>query len=343
MNRREILIGSVCGALSAKANSTELEFFPSSSQQSLGNGCIISTKYSLSSCRQRTAVFVIGRCESAIPEITRLGLPIQTLAYFEGSAYGPNVEAIFADAWNLSHESVDKVDDVMRFVKRAVAIHNRFVIIGNFSAPFASSLLFSIAAQARSIDHPVFAIGEIPAPGAYGSARTQWGWTCIRELRGIGCCVITVPGVDFDSEPSGETSTTNRFVSQSINEGSRFCRALELALNEVKYSGVGFDDYVLACTLSVGNVVRLGWGYCANGGAIEATSMALNSRREFAMNEAGVDITKLLVTTNRNEILTLLRTITGFVSDAVGERTAIHFAVGSSSGRIDNSLQVTVF
>ena len=258
MNRREILIGSVCGAISAKADSTKLELFPSSTQQSFGNGCIISTKYSLSSCRQRTAVFVIGRCESAIPEITRLDLPIHTLAYFEGSVYGPNVEALFADAWSISHESVDKVDDVMRFVKRTVATHNRFVIIGNFSAPFASSLLFSVAAKARSIHHPVFAIGGLPAPGAYGSARTQWGWTCIRALRRIGCCVITVPEVDFESERSDETRSTPKQPNHSVNEGSPFCRALQLALNEVKYSTIAFDNDLLAATFRAGEVVSLG-------------------------------------------------------------------------------------
>ena len=343
MSRRDFLIGSVCSAISATAYSTKLDLLPSSTQQSLGNGCIISTKHSLSLSHQRTAVFVIGRCESAIPEITRLGLPIHTLAYFEGSVYGPNVEALFADAWNISHESVGKVDDVMRFVKRAVATHNRFVIIGNFSAPFASSLLSSIAAKARSIHHPVFAIGGLPAPGAYGSARTQWGWTCIRELRRIGCCVITVPEVTFDSERLAETSTTNQFASQSINEGSPFCRAVELAINEGNYNDVAFDDALLAATFSTGKVVSLGWGYCANGDAMRATKMALISRHEFAINELSRDATKLLVTSNSAEKLILLRTSTEFISDAVGKRTAIHFALGRSSGRIDKGVQATVF
>ena len=341
MNRREILIGSVCGAISAKADSTKCELLSLSTQQSLGNGCIVSTKRRCSSGGQRTAVFVMGRCASAIAEITRLGLPIHTLAYFDGSVYGPNVAALFAEAWNISSESVDKIDDVTRFLHWAVATHTRFVIIGNFSAPFASSLLFHIAKKARLIDHPVFAIGGLPAAGAYGSTRTQWGWTCIRELRRIGCCVITVPEVEFEAERSDATRSTHQQVHHSFNEGSPFCRAIQLALNEVMYGPVAFDDDLLAATFKTGKVVSLGWGYSDCGDAATATRMALNNSGGIAATNCAP--AKVLVLSQRKGSLDVLRTSTDMIFKAICGGTPLQFAMTDYCEPTSSKLQITLF
>lgn len=241
VNRREILIGSLCAALSAAARSSNRTAGQLPSDESLGDGCVVSTDGGSSALGQRTAVFVLGRCDVAISEITRLGLSIRTLAYFEGSTYGPNAEAGFADVWNVGRKRIRKVKNTYRLVEWVAENHDRVAILGNFSAPFASRMLDFIARKARRAGMPVFAIGAAPSAGAEGLVRTQRGLNCIANLRRLGCCVVTVPDVDFDLDESNETVACTESKTLQVNEGATYCRALELALKQVHISVVAFD------------------------------------------------------------------------------------------------------
>ena len=152
MNRREILIGSVCVAISVTARGSGRGAFSSPTHQLIGDGCVISTHSGLSVLDKGTAVFVFGCCESAISEITRLGLSLRTVAYFGGSTHGPNAEALLAGLWTVPREGIRKIDNTSEFVDWVVENHDRVALIGNFSAPFASRMLVLIAAKARKLN-----------------------------------------------------------------------------------------------------------------------------------------------------------------------------------------------
>lgn len=234
MNRREILIGSVCVAISVTARGSGRGAFSSPTHQSIGDGCVISTHSGLSVLDKGTAVFVFGCCESAISEITRLGLSLRTVAYFGGSTHGPNAEALLAGLWTVPREGIRKIDNTSEFVDWVVENHDRVALIGNFSAPFASRMLVLIAAKARKLNSKVFAIGAVPSPGVQGAIRVRRGWVCIEALRRIGCCVVTVPEVEFDIDGANATTSSATSMALPVNEGSLYCRALEGALNQVQ-------------------------------------------------------------------------------------------------------------
>jgi len=269
MDRREVLIGSVCATLATEALSNarwlpdkvpsafNLEEFVSCWQ--------ITIDRALKESDQRTALFVLGGCDCAIAEIAKLNFPISNITYFDNSVPGPDFGRFMADCWQVNRKRISKIDNAMEFAKRTIDTNARVILLGNFSAPFASQMLVSLATMARDVDRAVIAIGGAPAPGVQGEIRTQRGWTCIEALQRIGCCVTTVPEVDFDSNPFDHLKSATESTPIGIDEGSPYCRALELALNEVKFSFASIDDDVLASTFSKGNFVSLGWGLSTNG------------------------------------------------------------------------------
>lgn len=341
MNRREILIGSLCAALSAEAFGSNRAAGCLPPDQSLGHGCVISTDGDSCEGGQRTAVIVLGRCDVAIPEITRLGLSIGTLAYFEGSTYGPNAEAGFAEAWAVDRACMRKVENTHGFVLWVTENHERVAILGNFSAPFATRMLGLIAEEARRANVAVFAIGAVPSAGAEGLVRTQRGVGCIEVLLRIGCCVVTVPEVTFDVDLGDGADSFAESRLPSVNEGSPYCRALELALNEVQYNAASFEDGLMSATFRSGNPVSLGWGYCEHGDTGLATRMALASYGTETKRK--VSGTQVLVTSNDNKVLNHLLVSTRIVWTLIDSDASINFASNQWRGGKHHSLQVTIF
>ncbi len=343
MNRREVLIGTVCMAIATRAVASSGDLSTPSRDEAYAGGWAIACDNPISERSQRVAVFALGKCGDAIAEIDRLALRLSTLAYFSGSMYGSNAEAFLGEIWNVDRARIVKVEDALALALRAATKCDRVVLLGNFSAPFASRILFKLAMVARDLHLPVVAIGGVPAPGVQGDVRTRRGWQCIDELLRIGCCVTTVPEVDFEVDQLGETKAPTAINPLQVNEGSPYCRALELCLNQIRFSAASFGSDLIASTFSSGRFVSLGWGYCANGDAMKATNMALKNAYALATNRRGRAATKVLLTSSSAEILSLLLVSTGIVSDAIGKAVPLYFAASGSSGLSDNALQVSVF
>ncbi len=155
----------------------------------------------------RVALFVLGACQHALAEIDTLDLPLSSVAYLDDSIPGRSFGDFTAECWKVDRKRISKIDNAMQFANRAIDANDRVVLIGNFSAPFASNMLVSLATMARDMNRPMVVIGGAPAPGAQGEIRTQRGWTCIDALQRIGCCVTTSPLV-FGAITSGRRSST---------------------------------------------------------------------------------------------------------------------------------------
>lgn len=348
MDRREVLIGTVCATLTTDALSNA-RWLPDKvatvvSDEEFLSCWQITIDRALKEIDRRTALFVLGGCDCAIAEIVKLNLPIGTIAHIDDSVAGPDCARYMAECWNVSRECVNKIDNAMEFAKQAIDANDRVALLGNFSAPFSSQMLVSLATMARDVNRPVIAIGGAPKPGVQGEIRTQRGWTCIEALQRIGCCVTTVPEVDFESNPFDHLESAIESTPIGIDEGSPYCRALELALNEVEFSVASIDDDVLASTFGTGNFVSLGWGFSANGcDAKMATNMALSSG--YGFSERGNDDVAMhvLVTSNSDKVLTQLKTSTEMVSDAIGAAAPIRFGASHSVRMRDDAVQITVF
>lgn len=340
MNRREILISSLCAALPVEAFSSNRAASYSSHDQSLGDGCVISTDGSSCADGQRTAVIVLGRCDFAIPEITRLGVS-STLAYFGGSTFGPNAEAYFAEWWNAGSELIRKVENTQGFIEWVAENHDRVAILGNFSAPFACRMLGLIAEKARRASVAVFAIGAVPSAGAEGLVRTQRGLNCIANLLQLGCCAITVPEVDFGLDFVDGADSFAGSINLGVNDGSPYCRALELALDEVQYSAASFENDLMQDTFACGRLVSLGWGYCGHGNAELATRMALANDGMFTKGKVGP--TQVLVTSNDGRILNQLLASTNVVWSSISIDSSINFAADQCRVDERQSVQVIIF
>lgn len=344
MNHREVLIGTVCTAVTAESAGTNHEVRASRWDQAFLSCWQITLDRALWESDQTTALFVLGGCDCAIAEIAKLNLPTSAIAYFDDSVPGPHFGRFMAECWNVDRERISKIDNAMEFAKRTIDANDRVVLLGNFSAPFASHMLFSLAALARDMNRPVIAIGGTPAPGVQGEIRMQRGWTCIEELRRIGCCVTTVPEVNFDSDQFDQSESMTTSPQLGVDEGSPYCRALELALNQFDFDVASISEDVLTSTFSAGNLVSLGWGDSTNGyDAATATNIALANG--YGLSEPNnCDITtQVLVTSNSDEILEQLRTSTESVSDAIGTTIPIYFGASHNPRVTNNALQVTVF
>lgn len=344
MNRSEILIGTVCTAIAADAVGVNREVCAPNLDQELLSCWGITPNRALKESDQRTALFVLGGCDCAIAEIAKLNLPTSAIAYFDDSVPGPDFGRFMAECWNVDSERISKIDNAMEFAKRAIDANDRVVLLGNFSAPFASEMLVSLATMARDMNRPVVAIGGTPAPGVKGEIRRERGWTCIEELRRIGCCVTTVPEVDFYSDQLDQASPITASTQFGVDEGSPYCRALELALNEVDFSVAAVGDDVLASTFSAGKFVSLGWGYSTNGDdATLATNMALTNGYGLSNHDNRNVTTQVLVTSNSDEILTQLRTSIDAISETIETEAPIYFGASRTARVTNKALQVTVF
>ena len=190
MNRRQLLIATLSSAIAVK-QATAAASVAAPNIEKFAHRPIIGWQIELpSGVRKvgcRNVLFVLGKCECAVPEIAKLNFPISTVGYLDGSVHSPSLGDLFADIWSVDRKRISKIDDAMEFAKRTIDANDRIILFGNFSAPFASEMLVSLATMARHTNRPVVAIGGTPASGAQGEIRTQRGWTCIEELRRIGC------------------------------------------------------------------------------------------------------------------------------------------------------------
>ena len=205
-------------------------------------------------------------------------------------------------------------------------------------------MLVSLATMARHTNRPVVAIGGTPAPGAQGAIRTQRGWTCIEQLRRIGCCVTTVPEVDFYSDQFEQADSVAASTLRGVDEGSTYCRALELALNQVEFTVASIGEDVLTSKFSAGNLVSLGWGYAANGDdAAVAANMALANGYRLSKHDNRSVSAQVLVTSSSDEILAQLITSTEIIIDAIGKSAPVYFGASRNAHVANKALQVTVF
>ena len=348
MNRKKMLIGAFCATVTADAVS-HAPRLPSnvaaaSSSRMLQNCWQMTVDSAVKNRDEKTALFVLGACASAIAEIAKLNLPMSTIAYFDDSLCCPEVRRYSAEYWDVDYERIAHIDNPMEFAKRTIDANDRIILLGNFSAPFASQMLVSMATMARHTNRPVVAVGGTPAPGAQGEIRTQRGWTCIEELRRIGCSVTTVPEVDFCSDQFEQVDSVAASKLLGVDEGSPYCRALELALNQVDFTVASIDDDVLASKFSAGNFVSLGWGYAANGDdAAVAANMALVNGYGLSKHDNPNVSAHILVTSSGDEILAHLRTSTEIISDAIGKSAPVYFGASRNARVANKALQVTVF
>lgn len=347
MKRRTILTGTLGAVVAAKAYAKracgDAPLCPIDNNQP-SNCWELSARRRSRARSPRVALFVLGACEHALAEIDTLHMPLSSVAYLDDSIPGPSFGDYTAEYWKVDRKRIRKIDNAIEFAKRAIDANDRVVLIGNFSAPFASDMLVSLATMARDMNRPVVVIGGAPAPGAQGEIRTQRGWTCIDALQRIGCCVTTVPELDFVSNQVDHLDSVIESTPIGIDEGSPYCRALELALNEVAFSVASIDDDVLASTFGEGNFVSLGWGFSANGcDAAMATNMALAGGNRLSGRGDGDVTMQVLVTSNSDNVLTQLRTSAEMVSDAIGAATPIHFGASHSDRMTDKAVQVTAF
>ena len=348
MDRREVLVGAFCATVTTEALShaqwLRRDVAAAFSSSMLQNCWQITLDHAAKESDQRTALFVLGGCDRAIPEIAKLNLPIGMIAYFDDSVPGPEFSSFIAECWNIDRKRISKIDDATAFAKQAIDANDRIVLLGNFSAPFASQMLVSLATMARHTNRPVVAIGGTPAPGAQGEIRTQRGWTCIEELRRIGCCVTTVPEVDFYSDQFEQVDSVAASKLLGVDEGSPYCRALELALNQVDFTIASIGEDVLASKFSAGSLMSFGWGYAANGDdAAVAANMALVNGYGLSKHDNRNVSAHILVTSSGDEILAHLRTSTEIISDAIGKSAPVYFGASRNARVANKALQVTVF
>ena len=231
MNRRQLLITTLSSAMAVKQTTAAPSVVAPNIKKFTHRPIIgwqIEFLSGVCNVDSRTALFVLGKCECAVPEIAKLDLPISTVGYLDGSVHSPSSGDFFAEGWNIDRKRISKIDDAMEFAKRAIDANDRVVVLGNFSAPFASEMLVSLATMARHTNRPVVAIGGTPAPGAQGEIRTRRGWTCIEELRRIGCCVTTVSEVDFYSDQFEQVDSVAASTLRGVNEGSPYAAHLSL-------------------------------------------------------------------------------------------------------------------
>jgi hypothetical protein len=193
VNRRKLLIGSGCTAISYQAMGFDHWNTVLNIEESLKDGCTILSNNSLQEHQSRTAIFVLGARESFLTEIIQLELPFSTITYFDGSTYGPNAEQYLGEIWKIDQARIRKINGTKTYVQQAVNESDNVLLFGNYSATFASRALASLATTARGVNRPVVAIGEIPTPGAQGKIRVRRGWNCIHELESTGCRVVTIP------------------------------------------------------------------------------------------------------------------------------------------------------
>ena len=351
MNRRQLLGGAACGTISANvAAVSETSRKPCKMTRARAPTAMrrhcwhISPKRAIVDGGTRNALFVFGACERAIAEIDFLDLPLTGITILSDSLAGPGYEEHASELYGMRAGRLNNLSSPLESVKRSMRENDRVVLLGNFSAPFASQILVSLATMARDMGRPVIAIGGTPAPGVQGEIRTQRGWTCIEELRRIGCCVTTVPEVDFYSAQLDKAAPITASTQPSVDEGSPYCRALELALNQVDFGVASIGEDVLTSKFSAGNFVSLGWGYSASGDdAATAANMALANGYGLSEGSNRDITTQVLVTSNDDEILAQLRTSTEAVSDAIGTSAPIYFGASHSARVTNNALQVTVF
>ena len=235
MNRRQLLLATASSAI-VTTKTTAAASVAAPNIEKFAHQPIVGWQIELSSDTREvdshTALFVLGKCECAVPEIAKLNLPISTIGYLDGSVHWPSSGDFFAEGWNIGRKRISKIDDAMEFAKRTIEANNRVILLGNFSAPFASEMLATLAKMARHTNRPVVAIGGTPAPGAHGEIRTQRGWTCIEELRRIGCCVTTVPEVDFYSDQFEQVDSVAASTLRGVDEGHLI--AAHLSLHSIK-------------------------------------------------------------------------------------------------------------
>ena len=157
MNRRQLLLVTASSAIAVTkttaATSVAALNIEKFTHQPI-SGWQIEFSSGVREIGSRTALFVLGKCECAVPEIAKLDLPISTVGYLDGSVHSPSSGDFFAEGWNINRKRISKIDDAIGFAKRTIDANDRVILLGNFSAPFASEMLATLAKMARHTNIP---------------------------------------------------------------------------------------------------------------------------------------------------------------------------------------------
>ena len=119
MNRRRLLLATASSAI-ATTKTTAAASVAAPNIEKFAHQPIVGWQIELSSDTREvdsnTALFVLGKCECAVPEIAKLNLPISTIGYLDGSVHWPSSGDFFVDAEGTILSSATANDKDFPFV-----------------------------------------------------------------------------------------------------------------------------------------------------------------------------------------------------------------------------------